>query len=200
MRTEKLHELHGYIEELKTKKMELLEKCGKFLTVEKYLVELNNGHVLTREKLIKNGLDGNACIILPVTNEGNTLLVVQPRVFTESGVAVELPAGYVDGDESYEEAAKRELYEETGYVSEKLTWLGSFYQDQGCSAAYNKAFLAEGCRRVGKQYLDGDEFIRYFECSYNEALELVDMGLIGDAQSQLILERSRQYIKNKLYI
>lgn len=195
MRTEKLNELQGYIEELKFKKMELLEKAGKFLTIERHKVEFNNGRVVTREKLVKNGLDGNACIILPVTDEGNTLLVVQPRVFTQEGVAVELPAGYVDEGESYEMAARRELLEETGYVPKNMRWLGSFYQDQGCSAAYNQAFLAEGCKCIGEQQLDGDEYIRYFECSYDEMLELVDMGMIRDAQSQLTIERSKQYFK-----
>ena len=85
--------------------------------------------------------------------------------------------------------------EETGYVPENLRFLGAFYQDQGCSAAFNKAFLAERCRRVGEQRLDGDEFIRYFECSVEEMLELVDMGYINDCQSQLAIERGRQYFK-----
>lgn len=195
MRKAKLDELHSYIEELKVKKMELIDVHGRFLTSDRYLVELNNGHVITREKLVKNGRDGSAAIILPVTNEGNTLLVVQPRVFTRSGVAIELPAGYIDDGESHEEAARRELFEETGYVPESMILLGSFYQDQGCSAAYNQAFLAQGCRKVGSQHLDGDEFIRYFECSYDEVIELMNMGMINDCQSQLAIERSRQYLK-----
>ncbi len=195
MRKEKLNELESYIEELKVKRSKLLEKYGSFLTVERHLIELNNGEVLQREKLLKNGKDGNASIILPVTEDGEVLLIVQPRVFTSEGVLVELPAGYVDKDESYEDAAKRELFEETGYVPKKLTWLGSFYQDQGCSAAYNQAFLAEGCIKVGDQQLDKDEFVKYFSCSIDEMFELVSMGKISDCQSQLTIERSKQYLK-----
>lgn len=195
MRKEKLDELHSYIEELRVKRCELIDAHGRFLTSERYAVELNNGKSFVREKLVKNGSDGSAAIILPVTYEGNTLLVVQPRIFTDSSVGVELPAGYVDAGESHEDAALRELFEETGYVPERLRLLGAFYQDQGCSAAYNKAFLAEGCKIVGKQSLDGDEFIRYFECSVDEMLELVDMGYINDCQSQLAIERGRQYLK-----
>ena len=198
MRKEKLEELHSYIEELKVKKFELLDANGRFLKSERYSVELNNGHTMVREKLIKNGKDGSAAIVLPITSEGNTLLIVQPRVFSKTKVAVEIPAGYVDDGEDYETAARRELFEETGFVPEKMTLLGSFYQDQGCSGAYNKAFLAEGCKKVSEQHLDGDEFIRYFECSYDEALELIDMGMINDAQSQLVFERSKQYLKNRL--
>ena len=160
MRKEKFEELESYIEELKVKRKTLLDRYGRFLSVERHLIELNNGEIITREKLVKNGRDGSAAIILPVTSGGNTLLVVQPRVFTRNGVAVELPAGYVDSEETYEEAALRELFEETGYVPENLRLLGEFYQDQGCSAAYNKAFLAEGCKKISEQHLDGDEFTK----------------------------------------
>lgn len=193
MRKEKLEELQGYIEKLKVKKRELLEGYGKFLTSKRYMIELNNGEKFIREKLMKNGEEGNACIILPITTENNVILVVQPRVFTKDTVAVELPAGYVDGLEDYEVAARRELLEETGYVAQEMIHLGSFYQDQGCSGAYNKAYLATNCTKVGEQNLDRDEFIHYFECSYDEMLELVDRGMINDAQSQLVIERSKQY-------
>lgn len=195
MRKEKLEELESYIEKLRVTKKMLLEREGKFLSLERYLIELSNGTVFVREKLLKNGNNGSASIILPVTDEKNVILVVQPRVFTESGVGIELPAGYVEDGEDYMEAARRELFEETGYVSEKMTLLGSFYQDQGCSGAWNKAFLAEKCKKIGKQKLDKDEFIHYFECSYDEMLELVDMGKINDAQSQLVIERSKQFLR-----
>ncbi len=195
MRKEKLDELYGYVELLKTKKKILLEKTGNFINVEKYLIELNNGEVITREKILKGNGDGNASIVLPVTVDGNVILVVQPRVFTRIGVGIELPAGYVDEGEDYEDAARRELFEETGYVPENVRLLGEFYQDQGCSGAYNKSFLAEGCRKIGSQSLDSSEFIKYFECSVDELYELVELGMINDLQSQYTIEKAKQYIR-----
>ena len=195
MRKEKLEELYGYVELLKTKKKTLLEKTGNFINVEKYLIELNNGEVINREKILKGNSDGNASIVLPVTVDGNVILVVQPRVFTRIGVGIELPAGYVDEGEDYEDAAKRELFEETGYVPENVRLLGEFYQDQGCSGAYNKSFLAEGCRKIGSQALDSSEFIKYFECSVDELYELVELGMINDLQSQYTIEKAKQYIR-----
>lgn len=195
MRAEKLRELQNYIDELSLKRKQLLDKSGEFLTIERYLCELNNGQVVSREKIMKNGADGNACIVLPITTTGDILLVVQPRVFTTNGVCVELPAGYLEDGENYEDALQRELFEETGYVSEKMVCIAGFYQDQGCSAAYNKSFLAEECHKVGSQHLDKGEFIRCLECSYDEALELVDMGFINDANSQLTLERAKHYVR-----
>ena len=195
MRKEKLEELNEYVELLKTKRKKLMEMTGDFIKVNKYLVELNNGEVITREKILKGNNDGNASIVLPVTVDGNVILVVQPRVFTRSGVGIELPAGYVDVGEEYEDAARRELFEETGYVPENIRLLGQFYQDQGCSAAYNKSFLAEGCRKIGPQSLDSSEFIKYFECSVDELYELVDLDMINDLQSQYTIEKAKQYIR-----
>lgn len=195
MRKEKLEELNEYVELLKTKRKKLMEMTGDFIKVNKYLVELNNGEVITREKILKGNNDGNASIVLPVTVDGNVILVVQPRVFTRSGVGIELPAGYVDVGEEYEDAARRELFEETGYVPENIRLLGQFYQDQGCSAAYNKSFLAEGCRKIGSQSLDSSEFIKYFECSVDELYELVELGMINDLQSQYTIEKAKQYIR-----
>ena len=195
MRKEKLEELNEYVELLMTKRKKLMEMTGDFIKVNKYLVELNNGEVITREKILKGNNDGNASIVLPVTVDGNVILVVQPRVFTRSGVGIELPAGYVDVGEEYEDAARRELFEETGYIPENIRLLGQFYQDQGCSAAYNKSFLAEGCRKIGSQSLDSSEFIKYFECSVDELYELVELGMINDLQSQYTIEKAKQYIR-----
>ena len=195
MRRDKLKELNSYIDELKVKRMQLLGTKGNFLGIESYLCELKNGDVIRREKLVKNKSNGNACIILPITTEGNVILVVQPRVFTITKVGVELPAGYVENGEDYETAARRELFEETGYVSKDLIPLASFYQDQGCSSSFNTSFLARNCKKISHQHLDEGEYIRYFECSYEEALELANMGLIADANSIITLEKAKQYLK-----
>ena len=38
----------------------------------------------------------------------------------------DIPAGGMEGDETPEEAALRELEEETGYTAEKIEWIGRF--------------------------------------------------------------------------
>lgn len=53
-----------------------------------------------------------------------TILVEQFRMPVRSG-CVEFPAGLIDGGESVEDAALRELQEETGYVGHRATSFGS---------------------------------------------------------------------------
>lgn len=195
MRKEKEIELASYIEELKTVRKELIERKPKFLSIETYNCLLNNGIIIPREKILKGKGNGSAAIILPVTNKETTILTVQPRVHTRTTVGIGLPAGYIDQGENSLEAAKRELLEETGYASDSFRKLCSFYQDDGCSAAYNEGYLATNCQKVSGQHLDKDEFIRYFECTIEEAYELLENGIIEDVASQLLLERARQYIK-----
>lgn len=195
MRKGKLEELKSYLEELKTIKVTKSKKASSFLTVENYDYVLNNRRIISREKIMKNGSDGSSAIILPVTKENNCLLVVQSRNNTKEGVSVEFPAGYIEKNEEAIECARRELEEETGYIPERLELLSSFYQDQGCSSAYNYSYLALNCEKVKDQNLDQDEIIKYFECSFDEVIELEQLGYIKDINSLYTLEKAKQYFK-----
>ena len=165
MREEKIEELENIIDSLKTIKKEKLTKEPRFIKSEVYKCSLNNGKTITREKILKNNKDGSAAIILPVTSDNNVVLTVEPRVFSKRTVGIGIPAGYIeDGEDSYT-SALRELEEETGLVPDKLTKMGGFYQDMGCSSAYNETFLATGCKWLKNQNLDESEYIKYFECT-----------------------------------
>lgn len=197
MRKEKLIELKSFIEELKVVKLEKRDIEGSFIKSEVYDCTLNNGEVIRREKLVKGNNDGSAAVILPVTKEKNVVLVVEPRVFTKRTVGLGVPAGYIEQGEDGIEAAKRELSEETGYIPKEVIPLGGFYQDMGVSSAFNRLYLALGCEKKTEQNLDEGEFVRYFECTYDEALELMDMGYIEGCNSIITLEKAKQYMKGK---
>lgn len=201
MRQEKFEELKSYIEELKT--IEVLSKkpiMEGFLSLEEITLKLNNGKIITRNKLLKgkNKKNGNAVIILPITKEGNVILTVQPRVFTKKTVGIELPAGYIEPGEAGIVTAQRELEEETGYIPESLEFLTNYYQDQGCSGALNECYLATGCKKVANQNLDKDEYIHYFECTYDEMLELVDLDYIQDAGSKITIYEANKKVRKRI--
>ena len=182
------------LEELKTIHMERKGE-PRFLSIEAYECSLNNGKKIKREKLIKNGSDGSAVIIYPITEDGKTILACEPRVFTERTVDIGFPAGYIEKGENPEESARRELLEETGYVPTELIHLGSCYQDQGCSGAFNYYYLALGCKKVSDQHLDESEYIRFLLVDSEELKELVDGGYITGLNSNYLLLKGEGYVK-----
>lgn len=195
MRKEKIEELKKDIEDLKTIKYSNIHKIdGKFLSIEQVDCELNNGVTIKRERIIKNGKDGNVVMIFPITKEGNVILVIQPRVFSKMTVGVEIPAGYIESGEEPIQAAKRELEEETGYVAEELIPIAKYYQDQGCSRAVSYSYLAKGCEKKLEQNLDPTEYVRYFECTLEELDELIDNDYILGAHALIAVEKAKKYI------
>lgn len=197
MRNKKLAELQEIINGFTTVKKEKIDTDARFLKAEVYDCTLNSGKVIRREKLVKNGGDGSAAIILPVTKEGNVILTVEPRVFSRRTVGIGIPAGYIEEGEDAYVAALRELEEETGLVPNELIRLGGFYQDMGCSSAYNESFLATGCEKLKDQHLDEGEYIKYFDCTYEEALELIDMHYIEGSNAIITLNKAKRYLKGR---
>ena len=100
----------------------------------------------------------------------------------------------LEDNETIKEAACRELKEETGYIAKEIIPLAKYFQDSGCSAAFNYSFLALGCTKIASQNLDKDEFVKYFECTFEEALELIDLGYINGANPIIAFEKAKQYL------
>lgn len=174
-----------------------VEKSKSFLTSKLYECRLQCGRVIFREKLLKDGKDGSASIIVPFTRNNHVLVIVEPRVFTRKTVGVGFPAGYIESDEDSIEGARRELLEETGYQAETMIQLDEFYQDEGCSSALNRIFLALNCDKIKEQNLDKDEIVKYFECTFEEVLELEKRGYIEGSNGKLAIARVKEYRKGR---
>lgn len=197
MKTRKIiEELEKLKEELNVVRMRQIPNMEhQFLNIETHQVTLANGATFNREKLTKKNRDGNAVVIVPVTLNNETFVIVQPRVFTETGIGVEIPAGYIDPGETPIMAAERELREEIGCESQELIPLKSYYQDQGISAAYNTCYLALGCKEMYPQDLDRDEYIKYMKCSLDDLYYLLDTGIINDANGIIAIEEAKKALK-----
>ena len=82
------------------------------------------------------------------------------------------------------------MLEETGYECDDIYLLEEHYQDQGCSEAVIRMYVATGCRKVTQQKLDSDENLDFIEMEYDEILNLIknsnvnEVG-INDASSKL---------------
>ena len=196
MRKEKFTELNNHIEKLKTKNKEFLDNDNKFLKIERYKCNIDDRYII-REKLVKGKNDGSAITIIPVLENGEILTVIEPRVFTKSTVGVGFPAGYIDDDENEEDAALRELMEETGHSAKKVIMLDSYYQDEGCSSALNKIFVALGCTKVTEQKLDEDEIVEYMTLTFDEIEELETLGYIMGGHTKLAINKYRDFLNKE---
>lgn len=136
-----------------------------------YRVTLEDGSTRMCEQITKKKGDGNAVVIVPVTEDGNFVMIVESRPNTKETVVLEFPAGMVDEGEESKSAAIRELLEETGYQPNNVYELEWHYQDQGCSSAIIRTYVAEGCKKVQEKREDAGERLEYIEMSYQDILE-----------------------------
>ncbi len=68
----------------------------------------------------------SGCYLIRLTSSGTHELLILHRKFDNGREAYVIPKGHVEGEETLEEAAIREVYEETGYKNiHFLTYLGS---------------------------------------------------------------------------
>jgi len=81
--------------------------------------------------------------VVPVTDNKEVLLTRQFRP-PVNGYVIEFPAGLNDRGDTLEEAARRELLEETGYSAREMIYLAEGPLSSGASGEILTAFLARG--------------------------------------------------------
>ncbi len=141
-------------------------------------VRLPNGKTSTREYIKHNG----AVAVLPLDSDGNIYLVEQYR-YPFSDVLTEIPAGKLDkADEDPFEAAMRELREETGFTSNKVTFLGEFIGSPAIIGERIWLYLAEELE-AGEQELDSDEFLNVIKMPLETLIEKIIAGEIVDGKT-----------------
>lgn len=114
---------------------------------------------------------GMAVIIIAVTPDGNLLFVEQERIPVD-GKTIEMPAGLVgdiDGAESIELAASRELLEETGWQAGRIELLMSGPTSSGMSNERVAFVRARDLQRVHAGGGDDSEQIRVHEVPVADA-------------------------------
>lgn len=155
-------------------------------------VELPNGEKGKREIVKHPG----AVAIIPFLADGRMYLVEQFRKPLEKNI-IEIPAGKMEPGEDPLVTAKRELEEETGFQSDDLTYLTSFYTSPGFANELLYIYVARDLRKMEHPLAqDEDEFINLVKVTLEEAEQLIAQQCIHDAKTMYAI----QYWKMQLLI
>ena len=149
---------------------------GKVIDVKRDKILVSNGHQSTREVVEHTG-----GVVILALKEDKLLMVKQWR-YPIKGVSLELPAGKLEKGENPDYASKRELEEETGYISDNWKSLGYIYTSPGFCDEKLYLYKAEDLYFVGEHPDDG-EIIKAFCITIPEVMLKIKSGEINDAKT-----------------
>lgn len=118
--------------------------------------------------------------MIPLTSNNEIILVEQYRVGVDE-TTLELPGGMVDPGESPLGAAKRELVEETGYISNEWELIGKTSSNPAILNNFTHLYIARNCEYTGSNNPDGSEDIKVHKMPLNDFLDLVRDGTVHHA-------------------
>jgi len=163
---------------------------GKVINLKLVDVKLPDGKVVQQEFIQHK----EVASVVPLTRDGQLLMIRQYRNAVGS-LLLEMPSGRIEPGEKPEEAARRELQEETGYEAGQLTKLLSFFPVPGFCDMLVHVFLARELTYRG-QNLDDTEFIEVLKIPLAQAVQMVWSGEIRDNTSATGILAAESFIKN----
>ncbi|MBK5100391.1 MAG: NUDIX hydrolase [Desulfobacteraceae bacterium] len=115
--------------------------------------------------------------VIPLTPKNEVIMVRQYRHGIQD-VTLEIPGGLVEDSDSPEEAAGRELYEETGYRASEMSLLGSVHTNPAIQNNICYTFLARDVFLAGEQEQDEKEDIEVLLRPLKEIPRMISNGEI----------------------
>ncbi|HWW41267.1 GDP-mannose pyrophosphatase NudK [Pedobacter sp.] len=156
-----------------------------------YLTNKGNWENRSRETYDR----GNGATLLLYNKLSRTVVLTRQFRFptyvngNPDGLLIETCAGLLDND-GPEEAIRREVEEETGYVLSSVEKVFEAYMSPGSVTEKVYFFIAEYTKDM-KKYLGGgveDEEIEVLELSFEEAMAMISNGQIQDGKTIMLLQ------------
>jgi ADP-ribose pyrophosphatase len=132
-----------------------------YFTARKDKCETPDGKIIDEYFVVE--LPTTVCAVA-VTEEGKVLMVRQYRHPIRETI-LEIPGGFIDKNETAEQAVKRELKEETGYEFSSIINVGKIAANPGVLDNFTFLFLAQGGVKTSTQKLDKNEELEVEEIS-----------------------------------
>lgn len=162
--------------------------CSEKVYASEYFTLLNDTVILPDKSIMeyKRVELRDFCSTLPLAKNRKIVMVDIYR-YPANSMSLEIPSGFVEHEENPRAAAFRELEEETGYKSSKLTSWGWFYP---WTRSTQKAhvFLAENLTK-GHQTRDHAEQIEVKLLTIKEAKKMLIAGKITHAPTIIALQK-----------
>ena len=145
-----------------------------------------------RENLMQNGdKKGKFYVIenpdwvnvIAITKDSEMVLIEQFRQGIEE-VILEIPGGMIDGDESPETGARRELLEETGYSAEEFVFLGKSRPNPAIQNNWIYHFAAFNAEKKAEVEFDEHESV---VTKLYPMMEIPDLVKSGEITHSLVL-------------
>ncbi|MCL2011790.1 MAG: NUDIX hydrolase [Cystobacterineae bacterium] len=114
-------------------------------------------------------------------NAGGACLLVRQFRFGIWAPTLEVPGGTVDWGETPEEAAHRELLEETGHQAGRMLALGKIQPNPAVQGNHLHCYLALGCQQIHEGRPDPLEEVMLETYAASELARLVQEGHIQNA-------------------
>ena len=115
----------------------------------------------------------DASAVVALDEEGNVILKREYRYCYDREL-LEIPAGAFElGETDPLLVAKRELLEETGYVSDDWEYFGPTVESSAKMTNFMHLFLARNCRKVAQQHLDATEELTVELVPLERAVDMV---------------------------
>ena len=166
------------MEDVKRLKRELIAK-GAIIDYYQDTMQIPNGHIAKWDLIDHKG----AAAVVAVREDGKLIMVRQYRNALERET-IEIPAGGLNGrQEPTEQAAIRELREETGYIAKEIQFLTSIYTTVAFCNEKIDIYLATGLKRQESQDLDEDEYVNVEYYDLEELLTMIREARIQDSKT-----------------